>query len=65
MESNGKIRQEIKQSRPGDIIAITGVDKIAIGQTLAALGETKGYPMIKITEPTLKIQIAANTTFCW
>ena len=62
MESNGLNRQEIKQSRPGDIIAITGVDKIAIGQTLAALGETKGFPMIKITEPTLKIQIAANTS---
>ena len=62
MESNGLNRQEIKQSRPGDIIAITGVDKIAIGQTLAALGETNGFPMIKITEPTLKIQIAANTS---
>lgn len=62
LESVGLDRKETEQSRPGDIIAITGADKIAIGQTLAALGETEGFPMIKITEPTLKIQIAANTS---
>ncbi len=62
LESDGLDKVEIEQSRPGDIIAITGLDKIAIGQTLAALGETEGFPMIKITEPTLKIQISANTS---
>ena len=62
LESVGLEKKEIEESRPGDIVAITGIDKIAIGQTLAALGETEGFPMIKITEPTLKIAIAANTS---
>lgn len=62
LESVGLEKKEIEESQPGDIVAITGIDKIAIGQTLAALGETEGFPMIKITEPTLKIAIAANTS---
>lgn len=62
LESAGLEKKEIEESQSGDIVAITGIDKIAIGQTLAALGETEGFPMIKITEPTLKIAIAANTS---
>ncbi|NLG06497.1 MAG: GTP-binding protein [Candidatus Pacebacteria bacterium] len=61
-ESVGLEKKEIQESPAGDIIAITGVEKIAIGQTLAALGETKGFPMIKITEPTLKIAITASAS---
>lgn len=62
MTSDGLARQEVEVSQAGDIIAITGVDKIAIGQTLAALGETEGFPSINVTEPTLKIRLAANTS---
>jgi GTP-binding protein len=62
MESKGLDRIEIEQSQPGDIIAITGIESIEIGQTLAALGETEGFPSIHVTEPTLKIQIAANSS---
>lgn len=61
-ESVGLEKKEIQESLAGDIVAITGVDKIAIGQTLAALGETEGFPMINITEPTLKIAITASTS---
>lgn len=62
MESKGLDRMEIETSQPGDIVSITGADSIEIGQTLAALGQTEGFPSIKITEPTLKIQIAANSS---
>jgi GTP-binding protein len=62
MVSDGLDRQEIDQCQAGDIIAITGLENVEIGQTLTALGETKGFPMIEITEPTLKIQLAANTS---
>jgi len=62
MTSDGLGRREVEISQPGDIIAITGAENIAIGQTLAALGETEGYPSINITEPTLKIRFAANTS---
>ncbi len=62
MTSDGLNRQEIETSQAGDIVAITGIENIAIGQTLAALGETQGFPSITVTEPTLKIRIAANTS---
>lgn len=62
LTSDGLGRQEAEVSQAGDIIAITGAENIAIGQTLAALGQTEGYPNIAITEPTLKIRIAANTS---
>ena len=62
MVSNGLDREEIAECQAGDIIAITGLEKVEIGQTLAALGETEGFPMIEITEPTMKIQLAANTS---
>ncbi len=62
MTSDGLGRQETEISQAGDIVAITGVESIAIGHTLAALGETEGFPSITVTEPTLKIRVAANTS---
>jgi GTP-binding protein len=58
--SKGLDRVEVDQAYAGDIIAITGIDKIKIGQTLTALSLSGGLPMIDISEPTLKIQLAPN-----
>jgi GTP-binding protein len=62
MVSNGLGREEIEECQAGDIISITGLENVEIGQTLVELGQTEGFPMINITEPTLKIQLAANTS---
>jgi len=60
--SQGLKRIEINESQPGDIIAITGVPEIAIGQTLADPSDPTGFPKITIEEPTLKILVSANTS---
>lgn len=60
--SKGLAREEIKQSQPGDIIALTGSNLVTIGQTLADPSETIGFPMIEITPPSLKVEISANTS---
>lgn len=60
--SQGLDRVEVDEADAGDIIAITGLDKIKIGQTLTNLAAIGGLPMIEITEPTLKIQISPNTS---
>ncbi len=60
--SQGLTRQEVLESAPGDIIALTGISDVAIGQTLADPTVIEGYPAIKLEEPTLKILIAANTS---
>ncbi len=53
---------EVQESTPGDIISITGIPEVTIGQTLADPIDPTGYPMLTVTEPTLNIQIAANTS---
>lgn len=53
---------EVTQSIPGDIISLTGIPDVKIGQTIADPLDPTGYPMIYVTEPTLNIQIAASTS---
>lgn len=60
--SRGLEREEVESCQAGDIIAITGIESIGIGQTLAASEVTAGFPEIKVTEPTLKIKVAPNTS---
>lgn len=60
--SVGLERVSVKQSQPGDIIALTGIDPVSIGHTLGSNELTEGYPLLTVSEPTLKISIAANTS---
>lgn len=62
MTSKGLDREEVAECQAGDIIALTGIEDVQIGQTLADPQDPTGFPMIKLTEPTLKIQVAANTS---
>ncbi|HCC84232.1 MAG TPA: translational GTPase TypA [Candidatus Pacebacteria bacterium] len=62
MVSNGLNREEVPECQAGDIVALTGIENPEIGQTLADPQDPTGFPMIKLTEPTLKIQVAANTS---
>ncbi|MCL5675652.1 MAG: GTP-binding protein, partial [Patescibacteria group bacterium] len=60
--SIGLSRVEAAASQPGDIIAVTGLGNLDIGQTLADPADPAGYPVIKLGEPTLKIRVSANTS---
>lgn len=60
--SQGLKRVEIQVSEPGDIISITGVPDVAIGQTLADPTDPTGFSKIILEEPTLKILLSANTS---
>lgn len=62
LASNGLDRVEVEEGMPGDIVAITGVEGVEIGQTLTDPSDPHGYPKIKITDPTLSIQIGPNTS---
>ncbi len=46
----------------GDIIAVTGIAGVAIGQTLTDPSDPVGYPSITLEEPTLTIVVSANTS---
>lgn len=60
--SRGLFREEVKESLPGDIIAVTGIPDIAIGQTISDPSDTQGYPNIKLGDPTLKVILGPNTS---
>ncbi|MBU1967251.1 translational GTPase TypA [Patescibacteria group bacterium] len=60
--NKGLDRVEVSEAFAGDIVAITGMDKIKIGQTLVDPALTSGLALIEISEPTLKIQLAPNSS---
>lgn len=60
--SKGLDTVEVSESIPGDIISLTGITDVKIGQTITDPSDLTGYTMIYVTEPTLNIQIAANTS---
>ena len=55
-------RVEVAASQPGDIIALTGLEGITIGQTVADPIDPTGFPVIKLTEPTLKMYLGPNSS---
>ena len=61
-ESKGLDRIASKLGRSGDIIAVTGLPDISIGQTLTDPGLTSGFPVITLGEPTIKITVSPNTS---
>lgn len=60
--SVGLKRTEVSESTTGDIIALSGIPDVAIGQTIADTEVTEGFPTITVEEPTLKVLISANTS---
>lgn len=60
--SVGLWRVPVPEGEAGDIVAVTGVPDVAIGQTLTDPTDPVGYPMIHLEEPTLKIVVSANTS---
>lgn len=62
LASHGLEKVEVAEGQPGDIVSITGVDGVAIGQTLTDPSDPIGFPKIKITDPTLSIQIGPNSS---
>jgi len=60
--SEGLERIEIQETQPGDIISLTGITPIKIGHTLADPIDPTGYPIISLSEPTMKIYMGPNTS---
>lgn len=60
--SEGLKRIPAETGKTGDIIAITGTNDIAIGQTVADPADPTGFPKIQIEEPTLKVLVGPNTS---
>ncbi len=58
----GLKREEVAEASAGDIIAITGMTKVSIGDTLASPERPEALPRIDISEPTVKMTFGVNTS---
>lgn len=60
--SVGLKRVAVDIGETGDIIAVTGIPDVGIGQTLTDPSDPEGFPAIHLEAPTLKILVSANTS---
>jgi len=58
----GLSKVEINEASAGDIIAITGIADIMIGETIADPDNPHALPVIAIEDPTLQLTFGVNTS---
>ena len=56
----GLKRNEIQEAKAGDIIAISGINDIYVGETIASAEHPEALPLLKIDQPTLQMDFVAN-----
>jgi GTP-binding protein len=59
-EGLGKV--EVEQAQAGEIIALAGLEEIAIGETLADPDDPQALPPIHVEEPTVRMTFGVNTS---
>ncbi|MBI5045108.1 MAG: translational GTPase TypA [Candidatus Levybacteria bacterium] len=62
MTFEGLNRVDIKEAEAGDIVAISGIPDITIGETIADVANPIALPLLNIEEPTVKMTFSVNTS---
>lgn len=62
LEYQGLKRVAVKEAGLGEIVAVTGLGDISIGETVADAEQPEALPMINIDEPTLSMTFGVNTS---
>ncbi|HEX7066221.1 MAG TPA: translational GTPase TypA [Bacillales bacterium] len=58
----GLKRIEIQEARTGDIVAVTGMEDITVGETVCPADHVDPLPILRIDEPTLQMTFSTNTS---
>jgi GTP-binding protein len=58
----GLKRLEVAEAEAGDIIAVTGIEKVNIGDTIASSERPEALPRIEVGEPTIEMTFGVNTS---
>ena len=53
-------KQNVDEARVGDIVWISGIENITIGDTLCAADNYEPLPFVKISEPTVEMTFSVN-----
>lgn len=59
---NGLKREETEEAKLGDIVAVSGIPDINIGETLADASCPEALPFVEIDEPTLSMNFIVNNS---
>ncbi len=58
----GLKRIEINEAYAGDIVALSGLEDINVGETICPVGHVEPLPMLHIDEPTLQMTFVVNNS---
>ncbi|WP_268913821.1 translational GTPase TypA [Lentilactobacillus sp. SPB1-3] len=58
----GLKRLDIDEAKAGDLIAISGMDEISVGETVVDAAHQEALPVLRIDEPTLQMTFGTNTS---
>ena len=62
MGYNGLERVEVPEAQAGDIICITGIDKLNISDTLCSPEKIEALPPLSVDEPTVSMTFQVNNS---
>jgi len=54
--------EEVDEAQAGDIIILSGVEDVAIGDTICTLDNPQALPRLVVDEPTISMKFMANTS---
>ncbi len=58
----GLKRLKVDQAEAGEIVAVTGIEKVGIGDTIASPAQPEAMPRLEISEPTVEMTFGVNTS---
>ena len=59
---NGLDLKEVETARAGDIVILSGIENVKIGDTICTKEESKALKRIKVDEPTVSMRFAINNS---
>ena len=59
-EYEGMSRKEVSEAFAGDVIALSGIGDVSIGDTICDVGEVSPIAFVKISEPTMEMTFSVN-----
>jgi GTP-binding protein len=59
---HGLKRVEIEEAKAGDLVAVSGMEEINVGETVCPIDHQEALPVLRIDEPTLKMTFLVNNS---
>ncbi|MCM3568758.1 translational GTPase TypA [Neobacillus mesonae] len=58
----GLKRLEVQEAKAGDLVAVSGMEDINVGETVCPIEHQEALPILRIDEPTLQMTFAVNNS---